>query len=98
MKGLLGFRRSVQTPFTLVLLLAFTAVAHSTDTWDGRVLTMPSLSIGSATYSNVAVNMVGYGNSENPIVDLGVPCSSQGGGTNKIKDLDNPRRLQELPG
>ncbi len=49
--------RSARSGLATVLWLGWAATAFGADTYGGGVLSMPSLAIGSATYSNVVVNV-----------------------------------------
>src|SRR5208282_5537730 len=56
MQCISSLRQHAQS-LTAALLLLLCATAACADTYSGGVLTMPSLAIGSATYSNVVVNV-----------------------------------------
>src|SRR5208282_4978454 len=58
MKRPLSLHQIIRTQVTVLLYFLCAAMAHGMDTYNAGVLTMPSLVIGGATYSNVVISPI----------------------------------------
>ena len=82
MTGQRQFLDSIRTAAVALLLIAGTQAARAADTYDGARLTIPTVTIGAATYTNMVVTVGGIvsgpgGSSPNGDIDSYDPQSHQ---------------------